>query len=83
MSEVDSFLTSEDFRKNKIKNQIISEIRKKENKKQLIKKIILITLFTMALVFIPAIIERLIWGGWSYDCTKKRINCRELDGSQN
>ncbi len=57
MSEVDSFLTSEDFRKNKIKNQIISEIRKKENKKQLIKKIILITLFTMALVFIPAIIE--------------------------
>ena len=60
MSEVDSFLTSEDFRKNKIKNQIISEIRKKENKKQLIKKIILITLFTMALVFIPAIIERLI-----------------------
>lgn len=60
MSEVNSFLTSEDFRKNKIKNQIISEIRKKENKKQLIKKIILITLFTMALVFIPAIIERLI-----------------------
>lgn len=57
MSEVNSFLTSEDFRKNKIKNQIISEIRKKENKKQLIKKIILITLFTMALVFIPAIIE--------------------------
>ena len=57
MSELDSFLTSEDFRKNKIKNQIISEIRKKENKKKLIKKVMLITLFTMALVFIPAIIE--------------------------
>lgn len=60
MDKVDSFLTSYDFKMNKARYELYKKERSRAKKIKIIKEVIFTTIFTLLLVFLPAIIEAII-----------------------
>ena len=60
MSKVDSFLTSDDFKRNKMKHRALILAKQKAEKKEKIKMLIKASIFTLVIVFLPSVVEILL-----------------------